>query len=327
MTQNVLDYSQNPSGADLMDTFLAGMAENQLTNHSGVSRPSYAQAGTFWIDISTSPWTLKQFTGTTDISIGTLNQTTNVFVASRALGDKNGNDIATTYLTTSGTAARATQDADGNTISSTYAKKGSANTFTANNTFSGNRTVFDGTDVVVQADTDFSGSSNRFGNLVLKKNSLNTVTGGAIKFQANTSDPTQYDCSITRINGTLRFGGTKSSGNPSTPFIADIENEDVWFSLKASKTVAGMAMPKYSSSVSISNTGSYTAPTNGYAIITITGGGSETLAYINSVVVARGWYTNTGVGARVFIPMRVGDVLTWDSTRVDLPVFVPCYGG
>ena len=160
MTQNVLDYSQNPSGNELMDTYLAGMAQNQLTNHSGVTRPSYAVAGTFWIDTSTTPWVLKQFTGSADISIGTLNQSTLVFTASRALGDKNGNDITTTYLganstavraigdkngndiTTTylgvnATAVRATGDVDGNAIKTTYAKLGSANTFTGNNTFSG----------------------------------------------------------------------------------------------------------------------------------------------------------------------------------------------
>lgn len=120
MTQNALDYSQNPSGADLMDVFLAGMADNQLTNHSGVSRPSYAKAGTFWIDTSASPWTLKQFTGTNDVTVGTLDQTNLYFTARRALGDKNGNDIATTYLTTTGTAAKATADANGNDIASTY---------------------------------------------------------------------------------------------------------------------------------------------------------------------------------------------------------------
>ena len=120
MTQNVLDYSQNPSGADLMDVFLAGMAENQLTNHSGVSRPSYAKAGTFWIDTSVSPWVLKQFTGSADISVGTLNQSTKVFVAQRALQDANGNNIANSYLRTNGTAAKATADANGNNIANSY---------------------------------------------------------------------------------------------------------------------------------------------------------------------------------------------------------------
>lgn len=159
MTQNALDYSQNPSGVELMDTFLAGMAENQLTNHSGVSRPSYAQAGTFWIDTSVIPWVLKQFTGTSDVRVGTLDQTNLYFTATRALGDKNGNDITTTYLTTTGTAAKATADADGNiisstyltttgtaakatadangdTITSTYAKLAGTNTFSDKNTFS-----------------------------------------------------------------------------------------------------------------------------------------------------------------------------------------------
>lgn len=123
MTQNVLDYSENPSGIQLMDKFLAGMADNQLTNHSGVSRPSYAQAGTFWIDTSAAPWVLKQFTGSGDVILGTLDQTGLVFTARRALQDDSGNTITSTYLKKTDTAARATADADGNTISSTYLKK------------------------------------------------------------------------------------------------------------------------------------------------------------------------------------------------------------
>lgn len=142
MTQNALDYSQNPSGADLMDVFLAGMADNQLTNHSGVSRPSYAKAGTFWIDTSASPWTLKQFTGTNDVTVGTLDQTNLYFTASRALGDKNGNDIAATYLTTTGTASRATADASGNLFSTKYVRNDdNAVTFSGTVTFSNSPVV------------------------------------------------------------------------------------------------------------------------------------------------------------------------------------------
>ncbi len=121
MTQNVLDFSQNPSGIELMDTFLAGMAANQLTNHSGINRPSYAQAGTFWIDTSVTPWILKQFNGSNDVIIGTLDQTNLFFTAERALKDANGNTITTTYLTTTGTAAKALADANGNNIANTYA--------------------------------------------------------------------------------------------------------------------------------------------------------------------------------------------------------------
>ena len=120
MTQNVLDYSQNPSGNDLMDVFLAGMAENQLTNHSGTSRPTYAKAGTFWIDTTISPWVLKQFTGSDDVILGTLDQTNLMFTARRALQDGSGNVITSTYLPVNGTAARATADGNGNVITNTY---------------------------------------------------------------------------------------------------------------------------------------------------------------------------------------------------------------
>lgn len=47
--------------------------------HSGTSRPSYAVAGTLWIDTTSSPWTIKIFDGADDIAIGTVDATANSF--------------------------------------------------------------------------------------------------------------------------------------------------------------------------------------------------------------------------------------------------------
>ena len=55
-----------------------------LTSHSGTSRPSYAVAGTLWLNTTATPWVLNMYDGTDDISIGTVNASTNAFNASNA---------------------------------------------------------------------------------------------------------------------------------------------------------------------------------------------------------------------------------------------------
>lgn len=123
-----------------------------------------------------------------------------------------------------------------------------------------------------------------------------------------------------------------NKNNQTAAFRVLISNTDSTAAAVASPGVSASidnwGMPKYSSAVAISNTGSYTAPSNGFAIITLTGSsGGETFAYISNVKVAIGWYTSTLVGERVFIPMATGDVLTWDTARIVDPVFTPCIGG
>ena len=79
MAQNTVNYSNNPTGPQLLDDYLAKDQENHLTCNSGIQRPSYAQAGSFWLDISSTPWILKFYDGTNDIAIGSLNATSHVF--------------------------------------------------------------------------------------------------------------------------------------------------------------------------------------------------------------------------------------------------------
>ena len=83
MSQHGVDFpSLDPSGTDLLDTYLDDFQEDVLTNHSGTSRPSYVRAGMTWLDITTNPWLLKIFNGTDDIVLGSANTATLVFTQS-----------------------------------------------------------------------------------------------------------------------------------------------------------------------------------------------------------------------------------------------------
>lgn len=81
MSQNVVDYSLNPTGPELLDNYLDKEQDNNLTSNSGIQRPSYAQVGTVWLNNSTTPWTWYFYDGTNDIAIGTFNPTTHEFIS------------------------------------------------------------------------------------------------------------------------------------------------------------------------------------------------------------------------------------------------------
>ena len=68
------------SGTALINTHLEPWRNALHSLHSGSSRPSYAQAGTMWLDNTTNPWILKVFDGSDDITLGTLNTSTNTFL-------------------------------------------------------------------------------------------------------------------------------------------------------------------------------------------------------------------------------------------------------
>lgn len=82
MSQNSVDFSDNPNGPELMDDYLAKEQENRLTINSGIQRPSYAQAGTPWINNSTNPWELYVYDGSEDVLIGTIDTTNHDFISS-----------------------------------------------------------------------------------------------------------------------------------------------------------------------------------------------------------------------------------------------------
>jgi hypothetical protein len=55
-------------------------AAAMLSGHSGTSRPSYAVAGTRWINTSATPWVVYKYDGADDIPQGTVNASTNEFI-------------------------------------------------------------------------------------------------------------------------------------------------------------------------------------------------------------------------------------------------------
>lgn len=91
MSQNVVDFSGNPSGDELMDDYLDKEQENRLSCNSGLQRPSYALGGTFWLNTSSNPWVLNIYDGTDDITIGTVDITNNKFKVEGSLPAQEGN--------------------------------------------------------------------------------------------------------------------------------------------------------------------------------------------------------------------------------------------
>jgi hypothetical protein len=90
MTQNVVDFSGNPSGSGLMDDYLDKDQQNVLTSNSGIQRPSYAVAGTKWLDTSVTPWLWKMYDGTSDVTLGTVNPSTHLFTPDGILPSQDG---------------------------------------------------------------------------------------------------------------------------------------------------------------------------------------------------------------------------------------------
>lgn len=86
MAQNIVDFSGDPSGDQLLDDLLTNTQENILTNNSGNSRPSYAQPGTLWIDNTSDPWYLKLYDGAADVIIGSINTTDHTHTVTLADG-------------------------------------------------------------------------------------------------------------------------------------------------------------------------------------------------------------------------------------------------
>ena len=87
MSQTNVDYSLSPSGAELLDDMLDKEQENLLSSHSGNQRPSYAIAGTIWLDISVTPWLLKIYDGVDDIILGKVDSNADEFRPSNPLSN------------------------------------------------------------------------------------------------------------------------------------------------------------------------------------------------------------------------------------------------
>lgn len=88
MSQNTVNYANNPTGPELLDDYLAKEQENTLSSNSGVQRPSYAISGTLWLDTSVTPWQYKIYDGSRDAVIGSLNNSSHTFTVSN-INDSN----------------------------------------------------------------------------------------------------------------------------------------------------------------------------------------------------------------------------------------------
>lgn len=82
MSQNIVDFTVDPSGDQLLDNLLKPQQDNLLTMNMGTSRPPYAQIGTPWLDNTSTPWIYKIFMGTNDIIMGQVDPTTLKFTPS-----------------------------------------------------------------------------------------------------------------------------------------------------------------------------------------------------------------------------------------------------
>lgn len=83
------------SGMDIIDNMLYNLSTNAI----GTSRPSYATAGTLWINNSANPWNVYIYDGTSDVSIGTLDPVTHQFSASGGGTLTNKGDLLTRTAT------------------------------------------------------------------------------------------------------------------------------------------------------------------------------------------------------------------------------------
>ncbi|QIG66677.1 tail collar domain-containing protein [Rhizobium phage RHph_TM16] len=58
--------------ASLLGSFRTSLA----TGHSGIARPTYVQTGQTWLDTSGATWILKQYDGSTDVTLGIIDPAT-----------------------------------------------------------------------------------------------------------------------------------------------------------------------------------------------------------------------------------------------------------
>lgn len=217
MTQNNVDYSGNPSGAELMDDYLAKEQSNFRTTNSGVSRPSYAQAGTVWIDTSVTPWLYKMYDGAQDIILGKVDITNNKYITSTPMtttGDimvqGSSGDVtrlapgaAGTVLTSNGAGQLPSYKASDLTQ---YGKLSGNQTWTGINTFKNTANIFDapsgstteGGEFRIAVAPSYTGSLGTYFNIDTQTNFLRFFrTGGTA---------TDRTFSIDMLNGWMQYG-------------------------------------------------------------------------------------------------------------------------
>lgn len=188
MTQTNVDFSDNPTGSQLLDNYLAKEQENNLTTNSGIQRPSYAVAGTKWLDTSSEPWALKMYTGSGDVVIGYIDKNKGTFKPDNALPDLEGQSGK--ILTNNGEV--------GQWVNPDFVR------LTGNQTINGAKT---------------------FEYISMLKGTGDE--GGEIALQAAPNSKMKGDIKIDSYKEYFRVIGTNSLGTVVNPFRVDIENNKV----------------------------------------------------------------------------------------------------
>ena len=225
MAQNVVDFSDNPTGAKLMDDYLAKDQQNVLTSNSGIQRPSYAVAGTKWLDTSVTPWLWKMYDGTSDIMLGTVNPSTHLFTPAGVLPSQDGQSGK--FLQTNGSNTVWSDAVDYTNISNCLTEVPQISW-----RMSGNNVVFaagtkaykpDGTVITFASEqtADFSGEFFSYPHYAYADDAGNVYT--AQKATSSTSQPSSPDVDDmwfdTANNVIKRYDGEAWSGSYSFPLI------------------------------------------------------------------------------------------------------------
>jgi len=227
--------SQNPiaplnpattSGTDLA-TKLVNNEGSVLTQYSGASRPSYAQAGTLWLDTTTTPWLWKLYDGTSDIVIAAFSATSHlhregVAEASIASGATT-NVLASTskFISITGSATITSLGSEPNQIKFIRAAAAAAFTLTHNAT---SLILPTGANIVAAAGDNFIVVSDASGNarvMAYQRASgaalvaaAGDVPSGSVALFFQTAAPTGWTKDTTNFNDhAIRIvTGTPSSG-------------------------------------------------------------------------------------------------------------------
>ena len=205
MAQNVVDFTIDPTGVELLDDLLTDNRQNELTTNSGSSRPSYAVAGTIWLDTTTNPWIIKIFDGTNDIPLFNVDTATNLSASPTALllagGTMSGNLTVNANIV-------------GNTIVSTDGNAGVTSTSSGAtlNLRAGNaiRAFLTSGGLTVNQEIAVVGASQLTGTVRVG----GTVTGGVYQLQVNGASASGL---------TLGIAGTPSAniGNNATEVFVE----------------------------------------------------------------------------------------------------------
>ena len=166
----------------------------------------------------------------------------------------------------------------------------------------------------------------------------------------DSDDVYAFDSTVVHLAGTETITGNKtfsgsvslgSSATATTPAASDNSTKvatTAWFNLAdVKKMIVVLMMPDYASATGITfpdNTHEYTAPSNGYLMMSFYRNEDELIyGYINGVIspFAYNDMLNGQLNMQYSIPLSKGDKFYWNSSMSGVVVnscyFVPCVGG